>query len=383
MESSCSSSVTVSQTGSKFVQHYYEVLQHQPQLAHRFYTASSSIIRVDGESTETASDISEIQKLVESLHLSRVEFQTINSVESGRRGITVVVSGSVRSDCFTGCRKFVETFFLAPHEKKGYLVINDIFHFVSEKHLSDIICTRDSAELLCIWRNNCESVEDFLFRFIRETMRFPEAIDQLKIAGFIEGVCDDELVRQLRYPKSPQKFETLIQQVKSLVMVERLCAFNKEDEMRRRRSACPNNRKRKKFSPYGPKSWMEQPITFPAIYTRNYQGPFVITATIADYSVSMIHIDEGSASEILFESCFDQILWRDGETTRTDPAARHHRRGRKIPDTGYDLFGCPGWCFTKRHYWTFGDQGLARGSVYYSWGDEVSYSEWDSNDLVR
>ncbi|MFS7975486.1 putative Ras GTPase-activating protein-binding protein [Helianthus anomalus] len=80
----------------------------------------------------------EIQKLVESLHLSGVEFKTINSVESGRRGITVVVSGSVKSDCFTGCRKFVETFFLAPHEKKGYLVINDIFHFVSEKELSGI-----------------------------------------------------------------------------------------------------------------------------------------------------------------------------------------------------------------------------------------------------
>ncbi|KAJ0742411.1 hypothetical protein HanPI659440_Chr10g0363951 [Helianthus annuus] len=138
-------------------------------------------------------------------------------------------------------------------------------------------------------------------------MRFSEAIDQLKIVGFIEGVCDDELVRQLRYPNLTKKFETLIQQVKNLVMVERLCAFNKEDEMRRRRSACPNNRKRKKFSPYRPKSWMEQPITFPAIYTRNYQGPFVITATIADYSVSGIHIDEGSASEILFESFFDQM----------------------------------------------------------------------------
>ncbi|MFS7943822.1 putative Ras GTPase-activating protein-binding protein [Helianthus anomalus] len=58
MESSCASSVTISEVGSKFVQHYYEVLQHQPQLAHRFYTASSTIIRVDDDSTETASDIS-------------------------------------------------------------------------------------------------------------------------------------------------------------------------------------------------------------------------------------------------------------------------------------------------------------------------------------
>lgn len=44
----------------------------------------------------------------------------------------VVVSGSVRSKFFNGWRKFVQTFFLAPQEK-GYFVMNDIFHFVSEE----------------------------------------------------------------------------------------------------------------------------------------------------------------------------------------------------------------------------------------------------------
>lgn len=44
----------------------------------------------------------------------------------------MVVTGSVRSKYFTGWRKFVQTFFLAPQEK-GYFVLNDIFQFVTEE----------------------------------------------------------------------------------------------------------------------------------------------------------------------------------------------------------------------------------------------------------
>ncbi|KAJ0695547.1 putative Ras GTPase-activating protein-binding protein [Helianthus annuus] len=57
MASLFSSSVTASQVGSYFVQQYYQVLQQQPQFAHQFYTGSSTMVRVDGESTQTASAI--------------------------------------------------------------------------------------------------------------------------------------------------------------------------------------------------------------------------------------------------------------------------------------------------------------------------------------
>ncbi|KAF5782362.1 putative Ras GTPase-activating protein-binding protein [Helianthus annuus] len=50
---SSSSSVTASQVGSYFVQQYYQVLQQQPEFAHQFYADSSTMVRVDGESTET------------------------------------------------------------------------------------------------------------------------------------------------------------------------------------------------------------------------------------------------------------------------------------------------------------------------------------------
>ncbi|KAJ0948049.1 putative Ras GTPase-activating protein-binding protein [Helianthus annuus] len=131
-----SSPVTASQVGSYFVQQYYQVLQQQPEFVHQFYADSSTVVRVDGESTETASAI--FYTLYKSIHLFNryilvpIEIKTINSLESWNQGIVVVVSGSVRSKLFNGWRKFVQTFSLH-HKKKGYFVMNDVFHFVSDE----------------------------------------------------------------------------------------------------------------------------------------------------------------------------------------------------------------------------------------------------------
>lgn len=63
-----------------------------------------------------------------SLSFTSIEVKTLNSVDSWNRGVLVVVSGLVRAREFSGRRKFVQTFFLAPQEK-GYFVLNDIFQF--------------------------------------------------------------------------------------------------------------------------------------------------------------------------------------------------------------------------------------------------------------
>nr|XP_043635786.1 nuclear transport factor 2-like [Erigeron canadensis] len=154
-----SSPVTASQVGSYFVQQYYQVLQQQPESVHQFYTDSSTMIRVDGESTDNASAIFQIHTLIQSLHFSGIEIKTINALESWSEGIVVMVYGSVRSKNFSGWRKFVQTFFLAPQEK-GYFVMNDIFHFISDEvinhaplpfaagHKDDFQPINSSSELL-------------------------------------------------------------------------------------------------------------------------------------------------------------------------------------------------------------------------------------------
>ncbi|KDP26467.1 hypothetical protein JCGZ_17625 [Jatropha curcas] len=120
------------QVGSYFVGQYYQVLQQQPDLVHQFYADTSTMIRIDGDATESASTMLQIHTLVTSLNFTAIEIKTINSLESWNGGVLVMVSGSVKNKDFSGRRKFVETFFLAPQEK-GYFVLNDMFQFLDEE----------------------------------------------------------------------------------------------------------------------------------------------------------------------------------------------------------------------------------------------------------
>lgn len=78
----------------------------------------------------------QIHELIMSLNFTAIEIKTINSLASLSGGVLVVVSGFVKSKNFSGWRKFVQTFFLAPQEK-GYFVLNDIFHFINEEAINE------------------------------------------------------------------------------------------------------------------------------------------------------------------------------------------------------------------------------------------------------
>ncbi|KAK7267446.1 hypothetical protein RIF29_20120 [Crotalaria pallida] len=123
--------VNAAQVGSYFVGQYYRFLQQQPNLVYQFYSDNSSMIRVDGDSTQSAHDVLKIHELVMSLNFVTIEIKTINSLDSWNGGLFVMVSGFVKIKDISGKRKFVQTFFLAPQEK-GYFVLNDIFHFIDD-----------------------------------------------------------------------------------------------------------------------------------------------------------------------------------------------------------------------------------------------------------
>ncbi|WOH01807.1 hypothetical protein DCAR_0521192 [Daucus carota subsp. sativus] len=117
--------------GASFASQYYHVLKQKPDLVYQFYDGSSSVIRVDGESVEKASEIMHIHELITSLNFTGIEIKTINSLDSLSGGVLVVVSGSVKAKEFAGRRNFVQTFLLAPQEK-GFFVLNDVFHLGEE-----------------------------------------------------------------------------------------------------------------------------------------------------------------------------------------------------------------------------------------------------------
>lgn len=57
------------QVGSYFVGQYYQVLRQQPALVHQFYSDLSSMIRVDGDYTENASDVLVIHIIITRISL--------------------------------------------------------------------------------------------------------------------------------------------------------------------------------------------------------------------------------------------------------------------------------------------------------------------------
>ncbi|KAF5465850.1 hypothetical protein F2P56_015817 [Juglans regia] len=123
--------VTAQQVGTYFVGQYYQVLQQQPDFVYQFYSEESTMLRINGNTRETATAMLQIHSLVMSLGYTGIEIKTANSLESLNGGVLVMVSGSVKIKDFSGKRKFVQMFFLAPQEK-GYFVLNDIFHFVDD-----------------------------------------------------------------------------------------------------------------------------------------------------------------------------------------------------------------------------------------------------------
>ncbi|KAF8392132.1 hypothetical protein HHK36_022474 [Tetracentron sinense] len=123
---------TVQIIGSAFVDQYYRILKKDQELLYKFYTNASAMFLIDGNSRESASSLKQIQTLIRSLSFTEIDIKTTHSLESWKGGVLVMVSGSVQTKDFSGRRKFMQTFFLAPQEK-GYFVLNDIFHFIDEE----------------------------------------------------------------------------------------------------------------------------------------------------------------------------------------------------------------------------------------------------------
>ncbi|KAJ0442639.1 putative nucleotidyltransferase, Ribonuclease H [Helianthus annuus] len=55
-------------------------------------------------------------------------------------------------------------------------------------------------------------------------------------------------------------------------------------------------------------AWMQQPIAFPPITSGEIKdGPIIVSAVIAGHKVRRIYVDSGSATEITYQQCFQQL----------------------------------------------------------------------------
>ncbi|KAL0343796.1 UNVERIFIED_CONTAM: Nuclear transport factor 2 [Sesamum angustifolium] len=122
--------------GNAFVEQYYHILHHSPELVFRFYQDASVLSRPDADglmTTVTTMKDCRVEKSegYTSPWLAGFADSKEEKLQGFYRdGVIVLVTG-----CLTGKdnlrKKFTQTFFLAPQDK-GYYVLNDVFRYVEE-----------------------------------------------------------------------------------------------------------------------------------------------------------------------------------------------------------------------------------------------------------
>ncbi|XP_059283645.1 nuclear transport factor 2-like isoform X4 [Lycium ferocissimum] len=125
--------------GNAFVEQYYQIQHHSPELVFRFYQDSSVLSRPNSSGVmSSVTTMKNINEMICSLDYKnyKAEIKTADAQESFKDGVIVLVTG-----CLTGKdnlrRKFTQTFFLAPQDK-GYFVLNDVFRYVEENETDTV-----------------------------------------------------------------------------------------------------------------------------------------------------------------------------------------------------------------------------------------------------
>lgn len=130
--------VSAQVVGNAFVNQYYQILHHSPELVHRFYQEISKLGRPDDDGPlSLTTTMQAINEKILSLNYGefKAEIKSVDSQESYDGGVHVLVTG-----CLEGkdnlIQNFTQTFFLAPQDK-GYFVLNDMFQYVGGKYKNE------------------------------------------------------------------------------------------------------------------------------------------------------------------------------------------------------------------------------------------------------
>ncbi|CAA3011172.1 G3BP isoform X2 [Olea europaea subsp. europaea] len=132
--------VSAQVVGNAFVQQYYHILHHSPELVHRFYQDISKLGRPEEDgSMGIATTMQAINEKILSLNYGnfRAEIRSVDAQESFNGGVQVLVTGQLTGMDNT-IHNFTQTFFLAPQDK-GYFVLNDIFRFLDNVNANPVL----------------------------------------------------------------------------------------------------------------------------------------------------------------------------------------------------------------------------------------------------
>ncbi|GKV46401.1 hypothetical protein SLEP1_g53387 [Rubroshorea leprosula] len=119
--------------GNAFVEQYYDILHHTPELVHGFYRDSSFLSRpdVNGNMT-TVTTMKAIKEKILSLNYEdhMAEIETADAQDSYGEGVIVLVTGCLIAKDNVR-KKFTQTFFLAPQDI-SYFIFSDVFRYIGD-----------------------------------------------------------------------------------------------------------------------------------------------------------------------------------------------------------------------------------------------------------
>nr|GEU63018.1 retrotransposon protein, putative, Ty3-gypsy subclass [Tanacetum cinerariifolium] len=150
-----------------------------------------------------------------------------------------------------------------------------------ENYLQQKKYIKDPIELHNIKKRDGESTEDFVRRYKLEIRDVKGAQECMRIFGFVHGITNPELIKRL-YDKIPKTVDEKRRVTTSFLRGE---------------VAASNHERKKSFPP-----WKQQEDE-----GEGTKGPMIIEAEIGGHYIHCMYMDGRSASEILYEHCFNRL----------------------------------------------------------------------------
>nr|GEW67208.1 reverse transcriptase domain-containing protein [Tanacetum cinerariifolium] len=158
---------------------------------------------------------------------------------------------------------------------------NDLKKAFLENYLQQKKCIKDPIELHNIKQRDGESIKDLVRRYKLESRDVKGAPKCMRIFKFVHEITNHELIKRL-HDKIPKTIDEMMRVTTSFLMKE---------------MAALSHERKKSFPPWKQQEGEDEGI----------EGPMIIKAEIGGHCIHHMYVDGGSASEILYEHCFNQL----------------------------------------------------------------------------
>ncbi|GJZ14387.1 hypothetical protein Tco_0549617 [Tanacetum coccineum] len=158
-------------------------------------------------------------------------------------------------------------------------------------------------EIHHIKQSEGESTEDFMQRFKAESRHVKGALECMRISGFMHGITNPELIKRL-HDNIPKSVDEMMR-VTTTFLKEEVTASNQARKKTLLAWKQQEAGRKQNFDRMG--DFRNQQISERRRNEDGTEGPMIIEAEIRGHFIHRIYVDGGSATEILYEHCFNRL----------------------------------------------------------------------------